>query len=59
MTKIKTKEECNITLTRIELANIINILSMFIYRHEQKEVQDIITIMNRLKNILKGDNNNE
>ena len=53
MTKIKTKEEYNITLTRIELANIINILCMFIYRHEQHEVEDIITIKDKLKNILE------
>ena len=46
----------NISLTKVELANIINILCLHIYNHEENQVQDIIQIKDKLKEILENKN---
>ena len=39
----------NISLTKVELANIINILCLHIYSHDESQIQDIIQIKDKLK----------
>lgn len=49
-------EEYNVSLTKVELANIINILCSHIYSHEENQVQDIIQIKDKLKEVLENKN---
>ena len=48
-----------VSLTTTELAKIINILCLYIYNHEENQVQDIIQIKDKLKNALIDKQNKE
>ena len=48
-----------VSLTTTELAKIIDILCLYIYNHEENQVQDIIQIKDKLKNALIDKQNKE
>ena len=45
-----------VSLTKVELANVINILCLHIYSHEENQVQDIVQIKDKLKEVLENKN---